>query len=55
MRAYPALLSILLSFLLTGCEAIATIFEAGVWVGVIGVLLILALVAWVVSRARGRR
>lgn len=37
----------------TGCQAISTIFETGVWVGAIMVLLILGLVAWVVSKFRG--
>lgn len=36
-----------------GCQAISTIFETGVWVGVIMVLLLLGIVAWVVSKFRG--
>ncbi|WP_181919715.1 hypothetical protein [Alkalilimnicola ehrlichii] len=39
--------TLLLFFLvgLAGCEVIATIFEAGVWVGVVGILLIV-IVVW---------
>lgn len=39
---------------MTGCEAIATIFEAGVWVGVILVVIILALVFGVIRMIGGR-
>jgi len=37
---------------LTGCEVIGTIFEAGVWVGVIAVVLVLAVIGFIVSRFR---
>lgn len=36
-----------------GCEAVVSIFEAGLWVGVILVLVVLGIVAYVVSRFRG--
>lgn len=35
--------------LLPGCEAIGTIFKGGVWVGVIGVIVIIALLGLLVS------
>jgi hypothetical protein len=38
--------------LLGGCEAIGTIFEAGVWVGIIVVLGIVAIVAVIASLFR---
>lgn len=38
---------------MTGCEAIATIFEAGVWVGIIIVVIVLALIAGVVRMIGG--
>ncbi len=38
-----------------GCEAIATIFEAGVWVGVIVAVLILAAVVGLVRMVGGGR
>lgn len=37
---------------LAGCEAIGTIFEAGIWVGVIMVALILLVVGVVAGRFR---
>jgi hypothetical protein len=40
---------------MTGCEAIATIFEAGVWVGVIIVVIVLALIFGLVRMLGGSR
>ena len=37
---------------LGGCEIVGDIFEAGVWVGVILVILIVGLVVWLFARAR---
>ena len=36
----------------TGCEAIGTIFEAGVWVGVIAVVLVVAIVGFIAAKVR---
>jgi len=41
-----------LTFTMSGCEAIGTIFRAGVWVGVLVVLVILGVGWFVVSRFR---
>jgi hypothetical protein len=38
--------------MLAGCEFVGDIFEAGVWVGIILVVLIIGLVVWVFSRGR---
>lgn len=38
--------------LLPGCEAIKTIFEAGVWVGVVAVVLVLGLVGGIFAFMR---
>ncbi|WP_169337682.1 hypothetical protein [Segetibacter koreensis] len=40
------------STLLTSCQAIADIFKAGMWVGVIVVVLIVALVLWLIGKMR---
>lgn len=40
------LLLLFLALSLTGCDLIAGIFEAGVWVGVILVVAILVLLIW---------
>lgn len=50
---FASLLLVLLTLPITGCEAIGAIFEAGIWVGVIGVLLVLGLVGFLVARMRG--
>jgi len=34
----------------SGCEAIGTIFKAGVWVGVIAVVAVIALVAFIAMK-----
>ena len=52
MRAAPILLLLVLATTLTGCEAIGAIFEAGVWVGIIIVLVVLGLVGFLFSRFR---
>jgi tellurite resistance protein TehA-like permease len=38
----------------TGCQVIADIFQAGIWVGVLGVAIVLAIIAFIASRFRGR-
>jgi hypothetical protein len=43
---------VFLSLITTGCEAIGTIFEAGVWVGVVLMVLILGVVGFVVAKVR---
>ena len=37
--------------LLPGCNLIANIFEAGVWVGVLGVIAVIAIIVWLVGKA----
>jgi hypothetical protein len=46
-------LILLLAMSASGCEIVGGIFKAGVWVGVIMVVLAVALVMFVVSKARG--
>jgi TRAP-type C4-dicarboxylate transport system permease large subunit len=38
----------------TGCQVIADIFQAGIWVGILGVVVVLAVIAFIASRFRGR-
>ena len=45
-------LLILSTMILAGCEIIGDIFQAGVWVGVILVVLVIGLIVWLFSRAR---
>ena len=43
---------IFLSLLLSSCKAIAGIFKAGMWVGVIGVVIVVALILWLIGKAK---
>jgi hypothetical protein len=36
---------------LNGCELIGDIFKAGVWVGVIGVVVVIGIIVWIISKA----
>jgi hypothetical protein len=36
---------------LSSCEAIAGIFKAGLWFGVIGVIVIIVIIFWLISKA----
>ncbi|MGV3459575.1 MAG: hypothetical protein ACO1N9_03875 [Flavobacterium sp.] len=38
--------------LVTGCELVGDIFEAGMWVGIIIVVAVIALILWLISRFR---
>lgn len=37
---------------LSSCEAIQGIFKAGVWVGVLLVVLVVGIIIWIVGKAR---
>ncbi len=41
-----------LLFSLTSCEAIGSIFKAGVWSGLILVAVVVVIVIWIISRFR---
>ena len=49
------LLALVSAFALTGCEVIGDIFQAGVWVGIIVVVGIIALVIWLIAKMGGRK
>lgn len=56
MTRSATLLTLFLAMItLTGCEAIATIFEAGFWVGIIVVVIVIAVVAGLVRMLGGGR
>ena len=46
------LLIVLLAVSAAGCELIGGIFKAGIWVGAIGVILIVVLLVVIVGKAR---
>ena len=37
---------------LSSCEAIAGIFKAGIWTGVIVIVVVVALILWLIGRGR---
>jgi hypothetical protein len=45
---------ITLSLGLTSCELVGDIFEAGLWVGVIGVVVVVMLLFWIIRKIGGR-
>ncbi len=47
-----AVLMALLVVTLSSCEAVAGIFKAGLWVGVIIVVVIVAIIFWLINKAR---
>jgi len=42
---------LLMAISLISCQAIESIFKAGVWVGVIGVVLVIAIIFWLINKA----
>ena len=42
----------LMSVTLGSCEVIGSIFKAGVWVGVLLVILVVGIILWLVGKAR---
>jgi hypothetical protein len=42
---------LLMAITLSSCEAIAGIFKAGVWFGVIGVIIIIVIIFWLIGKA----
>jgi hypothetical protein len=46
------LLVVLAGMTLTGCEAIAGIFKAGMWTGVILVVLVLMIIGFIAAKVR---
>ena len=55
MKNYKTLLFALLAsivFTASSCQAIADIFKAGVWVGVLLVVVVIGIIFWLVGKAR---
>jgi hypothetical protein len=46
------ILVLLMPFLITGCEVVGDIFKAGMWVGIIGIALVVFLVLWIIRKAK---
>ncbi|GAB3232006.1 hypothetical protein GCM10027346_18900 [Hymenobacter seoulensis] len=52
--SFLAALLVLLTFSLSSCDAIGTIFKAGAWTALIGVFLVVLLLWFIVNRFRRR-
>lgn len=48
-------LSAFLLTMMTSCEVIGGIFKAGVWVGVLGVGVVIVLIIWIIMKMAGGR
>ncbi len=56
LRVLPlAVVAFFLTVTLTGCELIGGIFKAGAYTGIIGVIIVVALLIWLVSKFLGGR
>jgi hypothetical protein len=54
LRFLPsALVAVFLTLSLTSCAAIGDIFKAGAYTGIIGVIVVLGIVIWLVSKLFG--
>ena len=54
MRKLYSLTAILVITLLSSCELVGDIFEAGAYTGIIIVVIVIALVIWLFSKFRSR-
>jgi len=54
-KAFPLALIAFLCTTLSSCELVEGIFKAGVWVGVIVVVVVVALLIWILSKIFGGR
>ncbi len=53
IRIPQLLLFVLTAVMLTGCELVGDIFEAGIWAGVIIVVLVIVLIFWLIRKFMG--
>lgn len=54
LRLFPtAIVAVFLTLFLTSCAAIGDIFKAGAYTGIIGVIVVVALLIWLVSKFFG--
>jgi cytosine/uracil/thiamine/allantoin permease len=52
-RAFPLVLIAFLCTTLSSCELVEGIFKAGVWSGIIIVVVVLALLIWILAKIFG--
>jgi len=54
-RTFPLVLIAFLCTTLSSCELVEGIFKAGVWSGIIIVVIVVALIIWILSKVFGGR
>ena len=52
-RYWMLILLVLASFTVAGCEAVVGIFKAGVWTGVVMLLILMGIIGFIASKVRG--
>ena len=52
-RLFSLFVLALLASTLTGCQLAGDIFKGGIWIGAIGVFLVVAIIWWLVSKMGG--
>lgn len=52
---YFSMILIMLTLTVTGCDVIGDIFQAGMWVAVIGIVLVVLFILWIVRKMGGPR
>lgn len=53
VRVLMVVLVVVASISVSGCEAIGDIFKAGVWVGALFIVVIIAIVGFIAAKIRG--
>lgn len=54
LRSLPvAFVALFLTLFMTSCDAIGSIFKAGAYTGIIGVVVVVAIIIWLVSKLFG--
>jgi c-di-AMP phosphodiesterase-like protein len=46
-----AMLICMMIILLSSCTVVGGIFKAGVWVGVLGIVILVVIIFWIISKA----
>jgi len=55
MKKVPFLSLLLIVITFSSCELAGDIFKAGAWTAIIGIVVVIALIFWIISKISGRR
>jgi len=55
MKKLNVVMLVALVMSLSSCEAIGTIFKAGAYTAIIGIVIVIALIWWIISMFNGRQ